>query len=86
MRFPPPHKRKKYPSECSWCRGWIAERLVTLSYVDRDGNVRVIRGAPAGVCDQCHEKWLTFETSRAIDELLATPPTATESVSVWEFG
>lgn len=85
MRFPPPEGRKKYPSQCSLCRGSIVEQRVTLPYVDRGGTVRVIRGAPAGVCDQCHEKWLTFETSRALDELLATPPTATESVSVWEF-
>lgn len=86
MTFPAAQERKRYPSECSLCRGRIVERRVTLPYVDREGKVRVIEGAPAGVCDQCHETYLTVETSAAIDELLAGPPSKTESVSVWEFG
>lgn len=86
MRFPPPEERKTYPSQCSLCRGSIAEQIVTLPYVDRNGNVRVIRGVPAGVCQQCHtEKWLTVESSRVIDELLAGPPHHQETISVWEF-
>lgn len=86
MGFPPPEQRKKYPSECSLCRGSIIEEKVTLPFVDRDGKLRVVRGVPAGVCQQCHtEKWLTFETSRAIDELLAAPPDRQETVSVWDY-
>ncbi len=37
------------------------------------------------MCDQCHEKYLTVETSRAIDTLLATAPVREEPIPVWEF-
>lgn len=85
MRFPPPEERKKYPSQCSTCRGRIVERIVTCTLPDRKGHLRIIEGVPAGVCDQCHEQYLTFETAAAIDKLLASPPTKKETVSVWEF-
>ncbi|MCA1702183.1 MAG: type II toxin-antitoxin system MqsA family antitoxin [Actinobacteria bacterium] len=85
MRFPLPEDRKKYPSCCDLCGGTITEKRVDLPYPDRDGTIRLIRGAPAGVCDQCHEKYLTAETAQAIDKLLAAPPSREEKISVWEF-
>lgn len=78
-------ERKVYPTRCDLCGGDIVEEIVTLTYPDRNGGVRVIEGAPAGVCQQCHERYLSFETAEAIDELLASPPTKKETFSVWEF-
>lgn len=78
-------ERKAYPSRCDLCGGEVVEEFVTLTYPDKQGGVRVIEGAPAGVCQQCHERYLSFETAAAIDDLLATPPTKKEMFSVWEF-
>lgn len=85
MRFPPPEERETYPERCDLCGGSVSERLVSLALSDRDGRVRIIEGVPAGVCDQCHEQYLTVETSRAIDRLLSAPPSRQEAVPVWEF-
>lgn len=41
-------ERKAYPSRCDLCGGEVVEELVTLSYPDKQGRVRVIEGAPAG--------------------------------------
>jgi YgiT-type zinc finger domain-containing protein len=78
-------ERKAYPTRCDLCGGDVVEEIVTLTYPDKEGRVRVIEGAPAGVCQQCHERYLSFDTAAAIDELLASPPTKRETYSVWEF-
>lgn len=57
-----------------------------LTLPDREGRIRIIEGVPAGVCDQCPEKYLTVGTSRAIDALLAASPVREEPVPVWELG
>lgn len=85
MRFPEPDQREKYPARCDLCGGTVTERTVNLPYPDRDGTIRLIEGAPAGVCDQCHEKYLSAETARAIDSLLAAPPSRQDTIAVWEF-
>jgi len=69
MTFRPAEGRKEYPSSCDLCSGTITERRVNLPYPDKDGAVRLVKGATAGVCDQCHAKYLTAETANAIDEL-----------------
>lgn len=85
MRIPARQDRKRYPTRCDLCGGTVVERVVDLTYPTRDGTMRLVKGAPAGVCDQCHERYLAFETAAAIDDLLATPPTKEETISVWEF-
>ncbi|MGH2746658.1 MAG: YgiT-type zinc finger protein [Actinomycetota bacterium] len=84
MRFPAQEERETYPERCDLCGGTVSEQLVSLALPDRDGRVRIIEGVPAGVCDQCHEQYLTVET-RAIDRLLAAPPSRQEAVPVWDF-
>ena len=85
MEFPAPEKRKKYPSKCSLCGGTVTESTVDMPLPDRDGTIRLIEGVSAGVCDQCHEYYLTVETSRTIDRLLAAAPSREDTISVWEF-
>lgn len=86
MEFPPPEERETYPQTCHICGGRVTEQVITISLPEREGDgVRLIHDVPAGVCEQCHEYYLTVETSRAIDALLATPPTRQETVPAWEF-
>jgi predicted RNase H-like HicB family nuclease len=35
----------------------------------------VIDGVPAGVCEQCGEKYLLHEVVVKLEQLMATPPT-----------
>lgn len=85
MGFPPGHQRKKYPSKCSTCDGTITERIVNLTYPDRNESIRLVEGAPAGACDQCPEKYLTPETAGAIERLFTQLPARTQVVPVWEY-
>lgn len=87
MEFPPPEKREAYPADCTVCGGSVVPKRVTLSYPNREAptNVQVIDGVPAGVCDQCGEKYLLQEVVVEIERLMAAPPTRQETVSVWEY-
>lgn len=85
MEFPPPEKRKKYPSRCSVCGGRVVERLETLSYPGPGELPRVITGVPAGVCEQCGEKYLRPEVIADIERILADAPAREEAIAVWEY-
>ena len=85
MLFPKPEERKKYPSMCRRCGGEVDERVVNLTFPQRDGSLRVVEAAPAGVCDQCHDESLTIETARQIDELFTGLPSRQHTIPVWEF-
>lgn len=85
MKFPAPEDRETYPVTCDLCGGAVTEQVATLTLPDSQGRIRIIEGVPAGVCDQCHEKYLTVGTSRAIDTLLAAAPVREEPIPVWEF-
>lgn len=87
MEFPPPEKRETYPPDCTVCGGSVVPKRVTLTYPNREAptKVRVIDGVPAGVCDQCGEKYLLHEVVVEIERLMAAPPTRQETVSVWEY-
>jgi len=39
--------------------------------VDTGDGVVVVRNVPAHVCDQCGEDWLTDESSRQVEEIVA---------------
>ena len=45
----------------------------------------MIDGVPAGVCEQCGEKYLLHEVVVELQRLLATPPTREEGVPVWQY-
>ena len=76
----PPTDLKKYPSRCPLCGGPIIEQIVTLSYDQPDGTVRLVHGVPAGVCDVCGERYLRPEVTTAIEGLLNDPPERHEQV------
>lgn len=87
MRFPEPHERKTYPSECTVCMGAVEEKHATLTFpVSRDStDVQVVAGVPAGVCSQCGEIYLLAETVEELDRILASPPEREETHPVWEY-
>ncbi|MDQ4144899.1 MAG: YgiT-type zinc finger protein [Actinomycetota bacterium] len=85
MQFLPREERETYPETCYLCGGMVTKQVITISLPEADGRIRLIHGVPAGVCGQCHEYYLTVETSRHIDRLLAQPPSAQETEPVWEF-
>ncbi len=63
----------------------MVEGLARLTLPQGDGSLRVVEGAPAGICDLCHEEYLSVETSRQIDQLLTSSPSRRQLISVWEF-
>lgn len=87
MRFPEPHERKTYPSECTVCMGVVEEKRATLTFpVRRDSTeVQVVAGVPAGICAQCGEIYLLAETVEELDRILASPPEREETHPVWEY-
>lgn len=82
--FEPPTELRPYPSRCSLCEGAIREERVTLVYTI-DGAPRIVHGVPAGVCQNCGERYLRPEVASRVEELLATSPPRHEKVPAWEF-
>ena len=61
------------PIPCSFC-GQKTARLHLKNHTFGHGaRLLVIENVPTYVCDNCRESYLTAETSRAIDEVLAHP-------------
>lgn len=67
--------------DCSFCGGEVKEETVELDYRDR-GQLYVFREVPAGVCQQCGEKYLVARTAKAIEHAIRTKKEWTETVSV----
>lgn len=82
--FEPPTNRRHYPSRCSLCEGPIREDRVTLVYTI-DGSPKIVHGVPAGVCQNCGERYLRPEIASRIEDLLATTPPRHEQIPAWEF-
>ena len=83
--FPDPAARKAYPSRCTQCGGVVEQDVVTLSIVGRDGQVRLVRGVPAGVCRSCGEQYIRPEVTTEVERLLRTPPPRSEAIPAWDF-
>lgn len=71
---------------CFFCGG-VVEPIVVGNFDYRlDGQLHVLKDVPAGLCLQCGEKYISVETARKIDELIATQhPDEQETVSVLRF-
>lgn len=87
MKFPPAEQRKTYPADCTVCLGPIVPKRVALTYPGKEmpTRVRVVDGVPAGVCEQCGEKYLLHEVVVALEQLLTTPPTREQAIPVWQY-
>lgn len=67
--------------DCSFCGGEVKEETVELDYRNR-GQLYVFREVPAGVCQQCGEKYLVARTAKAIEHEIRTKKEWSETVSV----
>ncbi len=52
--------------DCSFCGGEVQNDLVELDYRYK-GNLYIFKEVPAGVCQQCGEKYLIGKVSREIE-------------------
>ncbi len=61
--------KPKY-GDCTICGGRVSEKLVE-KVCSRGGRlIAVVRGVPAGVCDQCGERYYKAPVLKHINELL----------------
>jgi len=66
---------------CYFCGGELVEQMTTFVY-EENGQVWVVRNAPAYVCRQCGEKEYTQKTTHRILSLLKQPPRPVEILHV----
>lgn len=59
-------KVHKY-GDCSFCQGEVKEERVELDYRYK-GRLYVFQNVPAGVCQQCGEKYLTAGIAKKIEK------------------
>lgn len=52
--------------ECAFCGGEVKEQIVELDYRYK-GQLYIFEAVPAGVCQQCGEKYLTAAVSGEIE-------------------
>ncbi|MFH1702705.1 MAG: type II toxin-antitoxin system MqsA family antitoxin [Nitrospirota bacterium] len=54
--------------KCYFCKGKVVQQQVTIDYRWGDTLV-VIRDVPAGVCQQCGEKYLSSDVYKELEKL-----------------
>jgi YgiT-type zinc finger domain-containing protein len=54
--------------KCYFCKAKVVEQQITIDYRWGDALV-VIKDVPAGVCQQCGEKYLTSEVYKELEKL-----------------
>lgn len=57
--------------DCSFCGGEVKEDKVELDYRSK-GKLYIFKDVPAGVCQQCGEKYLTAKVSKEIEWRIQT--------------
>ena len=57
--------------DCSFCGGEVKNERVELDYRYK-GKLYIIQDVPAGVCQQCGEKYLTAKVSKEIERKIQT--------------
>ena len=80
-----PNNVSRYTKSCVICEGDVVEQRVTVVYPDRQGGQRVIHNVPAGVCQQCGERYISAEVALAIERILGNPPQKVEEIGASDF-
>jgi YgiT-type zinc finger domain-containing protein len=57
--------------DCSFCGGEVKGEIVELDYRYK-GDLYIFSDVPAGVCQQCGEKYLTARVAKAIEHEIRT--------------
>jgi len=67
--------------DCSFCGGEVKEGKVELDY-RYQGRLFVFQNVPAGVCQQCGEKYLTAKVAKEIEQRVQTKENWDKTISV----
>jgi len=66
---------------CYNCNAHVIQRLTTIDYRWGDSLV-VIKDVPAGVCEQCGEKYLAIDVYKEVERLASSRDHLTEKMTV----
>lgn len=67
--------------DCSFCGGEVKEDKVELDYRYR-GKLFIFQNVPAGVCQQCGEKYLIAKVAKEIEHRIKTKDQWDKTISV----
>ena len=67
--------------DCSFCGGEVKSERVELDYRCR-GKLYIFQDVPAGVCQQCGEKYLTAKIAKEIERKTRSKDSWTKTISV----
>lgn len=67
--------------DCSFCSGKVKEDKVELDY-RYQGKLFIFQNVPAGVCQQCGEKYLTARVAKEIEHRIQTKEKWDKTISV----
>ncbi|MDI6791449.1 MAG: type II toxin-antitoxin system MqsA family antitoxin [bacterium] len=67
--------------DCSFCGGEVKDEKVELDY-RYQGDLFVFQNVPAGVCQQCGEKYLTAKVAKEIERLIQKKEKWDRTISV----
>jgi len=56
--------------DCSYCGGEVVERIQRVDYRVH-GQLYILEGVPAGVCQQCGEQFFTAEVAHRMESVVA---------------
>ena len=68
-------------ADCSFCGGEVKEEKVEMDY-HYQGKLFIFQNVPAGVCQQCGEKFLTAKVAKEIERRVHTKHTWDKVLSV----
>ena len=68
-------------SDCSFCGGKVEDEKAELDYRVK-GKLYIFKDVPAGVCQQCGEKYLTAEVTKEIEHRIQTKENWKETITV----
>jgi YgiT-type zinc finger domain-containing protein len=67
--------------DCSFCGGEVKDERVELDYRYK-GRLYIFQEVPAGVCQQCGEKYLTAKVTKEVERRIQTKEKWEKTVSV----
>ncbi len=67
--------------DCSFCGGEVKGEKVELDYRYK-GKLYVFQNVPAGVCQQCGEKYLTAEVAKKVENRIQTKQKWDKTIAV----
>ena len=75
------NSKTKY-GDCTICGGHVSAKLVEKVCSRRGRLIAVVRGVPAGVCDQCGERYYKAGVIKHIEQLLESSTTNPKYINV----